>query len=853
MKRSMDILKDRSMWAAGGLGTANAQAKVTGDQEAQSMFELMDKAHLLGSDRLGPAGLGHPVAPLTGPAHTSLDDIFDKSFMQRAESPEPMTAFANAQHGEQEPDTRSPQTPSLTVDIPGEPPRYSGGEPLTAPEMPAPRPNATLKRTYTDVAPLSLQNKLSEALAQPYMADDTALLSPIGFNESGSSAFPGFSPHAHGRNTPMSQAIFSTDAESPYTISAANDLACLAFGVQKAEIRKLSILDVIREDKRLWLENKLRGPRPPAKSTVDTSPNLSRTSAMGSGLTARLLSKPSSRETSRSQQPRSLSASASPTIPRSDISMPTKSRCVLLCGDVIPVQKRNGDAGSATVWVQEKRDKLIWVLEEIAEDVATLAVDEIGCITTASGKTTAIWAMDHVRRGMDVTKMIPDLPRLEGTNTGALDYERIAQHRRFTARTSNDIRVPITIDQIPAEPAFRVSSFPHIAGMMVVSASTLEISSSNTVVSEALFGRSPNGMSMNELIPHFDKMLDTLVEEDELDLVEGMVIPEQSFRQARAMLAIREGRADAAAVFLRPNGLPAIHRDGAQIMVDIQMRVVTSETFGQAFTDEVIREEDDDSLTMSTYTSPTATPSTKIVYAIWVTYSRNLHAINHGIGPVSPLVSRPSTPPKQPSPGQAALMHDDSDTSSTHTSGTELTPPLPSAQVRLSRSSSATKLDAISPPPVATTGEFRKTMTINDFFSFEAMGEGAYGQVKSARPKTSAAPPIRQFSKVVIKYVTKRRILVDTWYRDRRLGTVPLEIHVLDYLKGDGLQHPSIVEMIDFFEDETNYYILMKPHGLPGMDLFDFIELRANLEEAECQKLFKQVSVRPRIWIRVIE
>ncbi|KAK4923485.1 serine/threonine protein kinase [Elasticomyces elasticus] len=125
---------------------------------------------------------------------------------------------------------------------------------------------------------------------------------------------------------------------------------------------------------------------------------------------------------------------------------------------------------------------------------------------------------------------------------------------------------------------------------------------------------------------------------------------------------------------------------------------------------------------------------------------------------------------------------------------------------------------------------------IDDFVILEEMGQGAYGQVKLARYKKAAA------SKMVIKYVTKRRILVDTWHRDRRLGTVPLEIHVLDYLRREGMRHPNIVEMADFFEDDVNYYIEMLPHGLPGMDLFDYIELRVTMEERECRKIFRQVA-----------
>src|SRR5690606_33115242 len=130
--------------------------------------------------------------------------------------------------------------------------------------------------------------------------------------------------------------------------------------------------------------------------------------------------------------------------------------------------------------------------------------------------------------------------------------------------------------------------------------------------------------------------------------------------------------------------------------------------------------------------------------------------------------------------------------------------------------------------------EARKRKTINDFIILEDMGQGAYGQVKLCIYKKGSQ------KRVVVKYVTKKRILVDTWTRDRKLGTVPLEIHILNYLKESGLRHPNIVEMIDFFEDDINYYIEMVPHGLPGMDLFDYIELMINMDESEARMIFVQ-------------
>ena len=52
---------------------------------------------------------------------------------------------------------------------------------------------------------------------------------------------------------------------------------------------------------------------------------------------------------------------------------------------------------------------------------------------------------------MDITRIIPGIPRLKGTNTGALDFDSITELRRFTARTSNDISVPVTVDQLSGE------------------------------------------------------------------------------------------------------------------------------------------------------------------------------------------------------------------------------------------------------------------------------------------------------------------------------------------------------------------------------------------------------------------
>lgn len=862
LKRSIEFMRDKLGWAASSPRIASAQARLAGDEELLSMMELLQKANMMSPEALSSAGLGIDHGPLTGPAHLINDNVFDRSFVTPSEEivESPSEGGSSDTVGEESENrgqlTLSPDSENLEPD-PFQLSRTTSEEdPLSANSRPGLK-RAALKRTYTDTSGLSLQHRLTEALAQPYRASSNA--NPV-VPPANASAIPQAgpsrantmherAPHGHRNNHP--QAIFTTESKAPWTITAANDLACLIFGVTRAEVRKLGIMEVIREERRKWLEEKLRNPeagtaprqpKQPVSSPKAGSSN-GGIAGMGNGVTAKLLSKPPVRDTYQSRRSKTENVVKS-TPPKTPNHISNKSRGVLLCGDVVPIKKLNGSYGSASLWVKEKSGGLIWVMEEIAEDVAYLTVDEIGSVVRGHGDIEPIWGIDRVRKGMDVQKLIPSFPKLAGTYTGALDYDKVASLRRFTARTSNSISVPVTIDQLSGESTFRVSSFPHIAGIMVLNPRTMRVSSSNTVFSAALFGHAkPDGMPVTELIPGFDKVLNIMTDEDKIKLVDGIVIPEHSFRRARSLLAMREGSADAAQYFLRPSGLPAKHRDGADIMIDVQMRVVKSGR--EPIYSETVIEEDVEGFTPE--------PGSEVVFALWITYSRQLHAVHHGVGSVTVPESRPTTPPSQPRPGSGSGIDESIPTPmAIEESKAEIEDPRISLLTRQMEEVAAANSDeALSPTATNSENEVYehpspelieagckviKKKKIDDFNILEEMGQGAYGQVKLARYKKSNA------KKMVIKYVTKRRILVDTWHRDRRLGTVPLEIHVLDYLRRDGLQHPNIVEMADFFEDDVNYYIEMVPHGLPGMDLFDYIELRVTMDDAECRKIFKQVA-----------
>ena len=92
---------------------------------------------------------------------------------------------------------------------------------------------------------------------------------------------------------------------------------------------------------------------------------------------------------------------------------------------------------------------------------------------------------------------------------------------------------------------------------------------------------------------------------------------------------------------------------------------------------------------------------------------------------------------------------------------------------------------------------------------------------------------------MVIKFIAKSRIIVDSWIRDRQLGLIPLEIHILKKLKESPQE--NCCALLDYMEDDDNYFVVMKMHGSNSMDLFDYIELNEHISENEVRNIFRQV------------
>ncbi|MCP9265145.1 PAS domain-containing serine/threonine-protein kinase [Dirofilaria immitis] len=110
------------------------------------------------------------------------------------------------------------------------------------------------------------------------------------------------------------------------------------------------------------------------------------------------------------------------------------------------------------------------------------------------------------------------------------------------------------------------------------------------------------------------------------------------------------------------------------------------------------------------------------------------------------------------------------------------------------------------------------------------IGNGAFGSVKLATRKDTGVL-------AVAKFVCKSKIFAESWVPSAKRGNrvVPIELHLLETLS-----HPNIVKLLDVFENNMYYQLVMEKLGC-GMDLFEFIEQQPKLDEPLISYIFKQI------------
>ena len=121
----------------------------------------------------------------------------------------------------------------------------------------------------------------------------------------------------------------------------------------------------------------------------------------------------------------------------------------------------------------------------------------------------------------------------------------------------------------------------------------------------------------------------------------------------------------------------------------------------------------------------------------------------------------------------------------------------------------------------------------------EKLGEGGFGVVYRALRQST-----RQ--QVAIKVIYKDRLTGSRLIQCSELGQIPVEVYILRRLN-----HPSIIRLIDLYQDDHFYYMITelaganwrsdKTSAAAPRDLFEAIDSRSGLTEEQARHVFKQV------------
>ncbi|XP_058607475.1 PAS domain-containing serine/threonine-protein kinase isoform X2 [Onychostoma macrolepis] len=115
-----------------------------------------------------------------------------------------------------------------------------------------------------------------------------------------------------------------------------------------------------------------------------------------------------------------------------------------------------------------------------------------------------------------------------------------------------------------------------------------------------------------------------------------------------------------------------------------------------------------------------------------------------------------------------------------------------------------------------------------DYRPLRSIGKGAFGFVWLAARRIDA-------QEVVVKFIRKSAVVSECWVDDPDLGRVSQEVAILVRL-----QHPNIVKVLEVFENERFFQMVMEKHG-DGLDLFEFIDMQPRLDEPLASYIFRQL------------
>lgn len=711
--------------------------------------------------------------------------------------------------------------------------------------------------------------------------------------------------HASSSKRSVPQSVFTVSVDYPWNVIAANDLACLMFGVSKNAIRNLTLMDLIA---------------PQFKDFVTT--RLTRTNAtLGNS-----------------------------TKTQKDLND------ILFAGEIVAISRPdNKNLAYTSLWAKKKGKLIICMFDQIPCDAF-----DVNISSSRQSKLVPSYKIDSTNQisgdiDLDL-KIYPNISDLSDKMSRELtdnyqksqhndnsksqdivDSDYINQTRYYTLQLHNE-NVPCAITSNPLnihpenyEIKLKIHTLPYIAGMFILDPTNFTILSCNNAIAKNMFGKASVDIlnnSIDVLIPKFTEIMKYgLNDIPGLNFAPGLVLPEHFFRKYDAVLKWqKEGSKNEEQLFFNSKGIEGIHRDGNSIYVDAQLRdsgngtLVVWITYSRSSTRSMLK--DLDKLSSSTslksmtlehsivsVTPKKSTPNSTVTSDVFAdmkhsvspvpdagkdsSMHRRMNTVNHLIdlpssfkldpneyAPSSAEISRANSTRKSKArtfgvpisimnrsigdfiayetkgkvkldetqkirsiSNTSILTNTDSNAGTAETEATSTKSDTPQKEqystyseeemLKLEDELLETKMDR-SPQWPREVGLKRRTKKFSEFKVQKNLGEGAYGKVVLAVHQDD------EVYNVIIKCIDKERILVDTWVRDRKLGTIPSEIQIMANLNVE--PHPNIMRIVDFFEDRKYYYLETPIFGMPpAIDLFDYIEVKSDMSESECKFIFRQI------------
>ncbi|CAI4051250.1 hypothetical protein N7582_005153 [Saccharomyces uvarum] len=676
------------------------------------------------------------------------------------------------------------------------------------------------------------------------------------------------------------EAVFTCSQQYPWNFKAANDLACLTFGISKNVIKALTLLDLIHTDSRKFVLEKI-------------------------------------------------------------MNAEEENQEIVFTGETIPIVQPNSTSDNklpnliwASLWAKRKNGLLVCVFEktpcdyiDVMLNLTNFSVDSIIDITgflknfneqqqqeltspTSTKKTVKFANEIHDIRSIShsLGKLIDDVRfgRVFSADDDLLPLPiRVANHvneeRYFTLNhLSENIPCAVTTSVLENEIKLKIHSLPYQAGLFVVDSHTLNLLSFNNSVAKNMFGLRLHelvGRPIIKLVPSLANMISyTNKTYPSLNITspenKGLVLTEHFFRKIEA-----EMHHDIDS-FYTSIGIDGCHKDGNLIKVDIQLRVLNTNIILLWIThsrDVVIEDyttvpsqlpmlkENEIDIVGSRGSSNASSKksSEKIPVDILKTMSNlsisssetisnsddevDLNQVNKKLREAPDGIVRNTELNENTNNDDDMTMVDDPELkhkielTKMYTqdkskfvkddnfkvdeklimsiiepiNGEEIKEETNALLKKEPKSKAANATATYLTTPESNIGSQKRIKKFSDFTILQAMGEGAYGKVNLCIHN-------KEHYIVVIKMIFKERILVDTWVRDRKLGTIPSEIQIMATLNKNPQE--NILRLLDFFEDDDYYYIETPVHGETGsIDLFDVIEFKKDMVEHEAKLVFKQV------------